>query len=437
MQVGALDTAILFLIVFLAPALPALLLFHLIKPEAISAGLEGTIGGFTIKTGGAAALYIILCVLAGTTFDRVGRNTIDPVQVRFEISVEGESRIVERLLSSEASKASFLAAIGSSTTRLNVDDINPERRIIRTTPTIVDRRFIGQSVKLSIDPPIPGLYLRSSEVLLQEFTPIASKYEPSGSSLVVTLDLIHKNYINTQLDYEVRYVRLITNTGNSTVNIIDFGPDAQGRVVEYEVSAKRLSENEATQLSLNWDPGDFNDLSINSVKERFDETYSASEVAGTLIGSTRFVAPDVSTGLSISPDEEINAGQGLRVIFGPTPRIEGLQGGLKAGESVLLVSRIKGGAANPSDGLPTTVRREGTRPKLRTDRLLMLISATNPVAFSDRALDFEFQHWSGTFDEFGDPQKRTSRSDKLLFLGPVEPLSRVAVPILFSNASDL
>lgn len=429
---GTVESALTFLIVFLSPAIPAVIVFYLIKPENIVANAEGTLFGISIKAGGGFASYVILCLLAAFIYDQVGGHRIIPATVKFIVSVEGEKRVLNSFFQDDVRRLTFYAKVGNKVERLSIGDIDLDKGLFTTTNFTVDQRFIGSDVELTLSRNLAGFYLQRKAVLLQGETPVLAKYEPESNDLAIPLHLTEKVYLSKSLEYRIRYIRVASNVGDKKVEVIDFGPDSQGRMYTYRIWAKRLPTPEVAVLTNRWSSDAVANLELKQFSERFQETFTQAQTLGTEIGYQDYVTPSTESGLAITPSVNRGEGQGLRVIFGPTPRIEGLRNGLQKNESIILLAEITGGPVTPLTSIPTQQRYEGTRPKLYSERVLLMVTTEGDLKFSTVVLPFEFVHWSGSTEEFGNPIKHSDERHKILYISNIEPLSRVAVPVLFS-----
>jgi hypothetical protein len=83
-----------FLVVYLAPTIPAVITFYFLPPNGIRVDLTGKLLGFGIKAGGGVAAYVVFMLLA---FWLSPNFFTSDRQVKLYLQLEGDRRAVERL----------------------------------------------------------------------------------------------------------------------------------------------------------------------------------------------------------------------------------------------------------------------------------------------------------------------------------------------------
>src|SRR5215510_10380780 len=99
------EVAALFLVVFLAPIIPAAVVFHLI-PNA-TAEAEGKLFNFSIKAGGAFGAYVAICLFAAFIYSMVAGHRLDPRRVRLQVGVEGDQEVVTNFFNAHSRRLGF------------------------------------------------------------------------------------------------------------------------------------------------------------------------------------------------------------------------------------------------------------------------------------------------------------------------------------------
>ena len=110
-----------FVVIYLVPAIPSIIIFSKLRPDQIIADTDGTILGFSIKTGGGVAAYIIFMLLA---FFFAG-NFIPPppppqIAAQFYLQLSGPRAAVQKLEENAGNLTLLLTPVESDLSPLRI-----------------------------------------------------------------------------------------------------------------------------------------------------------------------------------------------------------------------------------------------------------------------------------------------------------------------------
>jgi hypothetical protein len=185
-----------FIAVFLLPMIPAALLFWRIPPKRIDTSVEGAIFGFSIKAGGAAALYCVLTLLSAYIYNSIVDHGKQIVEGAVTITVLGDSDDIQKYFNTIGSRIALQFQDNDqviASARGFIPD--PEKNIIYSDNFTFEERLEGHKVDVMFTPQRKNLKLTKVPDKIGRSMAMTLTVSPiSGGDFVSSVDLESINY---------------------------------------------------------------------------------------------------------------------------------------------------------------------------------------------------------------------------------------------------
>jgi hypothetical protein len=405
-------SALLFLLVYLSPLIPAAFLFWRIDPNKIVANSSGKLLGFTIKGGGAFGAYVALELLSLLAFQVAGKSTsgsLDPVTFSLFLRSADPQRLRQFLTSEGHSLGILLERSGSAPIRLAVSRVDPEHYSAGGEQAVPASAFgqvhhvrvLSNTVELKPEP--ESVTLDKTFTLNALLPPIPASGE--WKSVFEVTELSHEP-IASATRIVSRQIFVFANMESPPLREILFPSYEFPPIKTFVIWARKFDLATHKAIVSRWTREQVAQYNLDQMGRLLNDISLAYEQVGEELGRI-----NATTGQPTIRIGEVKLGGN-----GSTPRIGPIPAGVRAGEAVVVYVDVEA-----EDGqTPAGEQWLGRRFFYNTDRSLMVVKSSGTLRIEQKSVALEYQRKGDAVPTFGNPRKIVTSQLVLLDLEDLE-----------------
>lgn len=433
-----------FIVVFVTPLLLASGIFYFIPTDKIDATLDGTIKGVTIKASGAAAFYLIMCLVAAYVYEMLADTGKQFVPGEFAINVTGTTdKAIEDFFRENGTRIRVDFKIGTEVVAksagFNEDD---STRQLVSQNFQFEKRLLGQKVNVEIHPHPANWHLTEEDtgIVITEkgFSMNLAVQDKNSGDWTSPVEVAQVNYLNGGRETVATQLIIFDNNSTSDLSLIEFTTIEASDITLASIDVRALSEADRTSLvgklerpALGIGVTDSDNAGAKMPAD-IDTQFNAFDALSVELGHYALDANALGPMAAAKPELHKDA------VFmrGITPRIE-LSKPRKPGQSIAVRIVIHRKSAEPLVELAGDPDIVGRRVRYLTEHLIYLFqSSDGSLTLANKDRELEYADRRGSISPFGDARriKAQDRSYQLVDLLNVEAGSIIRIPLFWTAA---
>lgn len=377
-----LDQQFAFAFVYLLPLIPAIGLILALGRSRFVAKARGNLAGFSIQAGGGFGAYVVLVLMLA--FVRAWVLPLPQAETFAElfINVEGDPAAIARFMEAESRNVQIVVHENDvAITRLS--DFFVTKTSLITTTNAIPARLIAEKKQLGLElVGTNGAKLTASKA--QAGTRMTAKLRVEGDpdNVRVLADIQEVTYDNDYDGVRVRHVMVFENDGDVAAQTIDIGPTQLVQPFQnFKIVVRKISGSDEVQLAKQaaneWSRVNLLNLKADDSVKMVGSTWAKLQELGNAIGRLE------RTDWGPQSQDTLIRSASLELIWGVTPRLRDIPGGLNRDEVLvyLMDYKLKDTGRALKEGDTDTI---ATLTKYQTERLILAVRSNNRKFSSDR-----------------------------------------------------